>query len=861
MSHRPLLIFPQPSDETRHKLSGGGGRIVKPTAAQQKSRLDAKFRTIVNSFQSVQVTAQGIEPEQVLVLETVGASVDGLAASAAHVEGLEWLAEMDLADVEPMGGFADAKDPTKRLPCRLYAVMSNQQAMAQLLSLWDEWVTEPGRRATRYFGPFKDIFVHLKDIRRWSVEDRLEHTGVVEYWKDYLAHEQATVRFEVELWCRGDETVRERAYTNLSALIQQTGGRCIAQAAIPEIAYHGVLAEIGSQSLRATVDSIFSKDYSQLLRCEDIMFFRPFGQSAVAAPEEADVVPPPIDVPSSPLAAGDPVVALFDGLPLENHVLLAGRLLIDDPEERRRTYQPGQQRHGTAMASLLVHGDLSAPQSALTRSIYVRPIFVPMTDFRGRTIEVTPDDQLLVDLIHRCVRRLKEGEGDEGPVGPAVRIINLSLGNRFQPFDRELSPLARLLDWLAWKHKMLFIVSAGNHADNITITASSADWGTLPDEDLRTQTLRSMRDQQLQRRPLSPSEAINALTVGAIHADASTPPALDSRTDLLRGARLPSPVNTVASGFRRAVKPEVLLPGGRQFYRPPVVRSADPASFEIHDSIMAPGQLVAAPGLAPMELSRRVFCRGTSNATILTTRCAASVYERLMELRAEPGGDQIDEENLAVLIKALVVHGASWGSAAETLRSAFVTAGVNGRDLHRLQTRFLGYGEVDVERSQFASDQRATIIGWGRLAADKGHVFRIPLPPCLSASTEQRRLFVTLAWLTPINSRHKGYRQAHLWIDVPEEQLGVKTVEVDCDSARRGTVEHRVFEGRKASSFLDGEDLPVTVSCRDGAGRLAAEVPYGLAVTVEVAESINLPVYAEIRDRIRPRVEIQARNL
>ena len=732
--------------------------------------------------------------------------------------------------------------------------------MTQLLALWQEWINDPAKRATLHFGPFKTIFTHLKDIRRWSVEDRLEQTGVIEYWREYLTYEQPAVRFEVELWCRGNEAVRQRAYANLSALIQQAGGRCIAQAAIPEIAYHGVLAEMASQSLRATIDSIVSKEYSQLLRCEDIMFFRPFGQSRIAAPEEADVVPPLVPTPVSPPTEGDPVVALFDGLPLENHVLLDGRLLIDDPDEHRRAYQPGQQRHGTAMASLLVHGDLSSPLPALTRPVYVRPIFVPITGFRGRTNEVTPDDRLLVDIVHRCVRRLKEGDGDEGPVAPAVRVINLSLGNRFQPFDRDVSPLARLLDWLAWKHKILFIVSAGNQVDNITIEASSAEWGGLSDEVLRAQALQSMRDQQVQRRPLSPSEAVNALTVGAVHADASTPPPQDRRVDLLKGARLPSPVNTVASGFRRALKPEVLFPGGRQLYGPPMVPSGARASFEINDGVVPPGQLVAAPGLGPMELNRRVFCRGTSNATILATRCAASVFDRLMELRAEPGGEQIEDEYLAVLIKALVVHGASWGAAAEMLRRVFATRQTNGHELKRIQSRFLGYGEVDVEHSLFASDQRATIIGWGRLAADKGHVFQIPLPPCLSASQEQRRLTVTLAWLTPVNPQHKSYRQAQLWVDVPEEQLGVKTVDVDSKTARRGTVEHRVFEGCQVRSFLDGEDLSLTVSCRGEAGRLVTEVPYGLAVTVEVAEALNLPVYTQIRDRIRLRVQVQAQN-
>ncbi|MBN1608510.1 MAG: hypothetical protein JW940_17900 [Polyangiaceae bacterium] len=29
--------------------------------------------------------------------------------------------------------------------------------------------------------------------------------------------------------------------------------------------------------------------------------------------------------------------------------------------------------------------------------------------------------------------------------------------------NKKKSPLARLLDWLAWKHQLLFIVSAGNY--------------------------------------------------------------------------------------------------------------------------------------------------------------------------------------------------------------------------------------------------------------------------------------------------------------------------------------------------------------------------------------------------------------
>jgi DNA polymerase III delta prime subunit len=248
-----------------------------------------------------------------------------------------------------------------------------------------------------------------------------------------------------------ESLARQRVFANLSSLIGQTGGQCLRQAEIPEICYHEVLAEMPAQAMKQTVDRILQNDYSQLLRCEDVMFFRPFGQAGFPGPDQDDAsaIGAPPGIQEDAIADAEPVVALIDGLPLENHVLLAGRLIIDDPDEHQTRYQPGQQRHGTAMASLILHGDLSGQPTSLQRPVYVRPIFLPSLDLNNNTLEVTPDDELLVDLIHRSVRRIKEGDGNHDPTAPSVKIINLSFGNRFQPFDRDLSPLARLLDWLS----------------------------------------------------------------------------------------------------------------------------------------------------------------------------------------------------------------------------------------------------------------------------------------------------------------------------------------------------------------------------------------------------------------------------
>ena len=75
--------------------------------------------------------------------------------------------------------------------------------------------------------------------------------------------------------------------------------------------------------------------------------------------------------------------------------------------------------------------------------------------------------------------------------------------------------------------------------------------------------------------------------------------------------------------------------------------------------------------------------------------------------------------------------------------------------------------------------------------------------------------------------------------------------------ARLETGQHEILEGTQARAFVDGDDLSVTVNCRAEAGALADEVPYALAVTLEVAEEIGITIYDEIRTRVHARVRIE----
>jgi hypothetical protein len=75
---------------------------------------------------------------------------------------------------------------------------------------------------------------------------------------------------------------------------------------------------------------------------------------------------------------------------------------------------------------------------------------------------------------------------------------------------------------------------------------------------------------------------------------------------------------------------------------------------------------------------------------------------------------------------------------------------------------------------------------------------------------------------------------------------------------RRGTLQHEIFEGDEAVAYMDGTNVRVKVNCRADAGLLIEPVPYALAVTLETAESLRVPVYAEVAERVRVETAVHA---
>lgn len=865
---RPFPYLPLPAAEPaeRAKLHGRATAPKRWPHDRQVERVRPQLQRLQDALERRRLELRGelagVEPELALVIEAAD-SIQELYRAVDRVPGLEWLAEKTEPDLPSGEDFFKQGKEEQPVGGMVYLVMTDQKAVQQLLTLWQRYEKDEQAEFPWGLTKFRDLFQHIRTIRPWGPEDRLRETGLLEDWRERLQWDTGPVRAQVELWFREREEDRAGQIRELEVRLRQSGGRLVGQSVvIPQIAYHGCIVEVPAE----TASDLVAERDVELVRCEGIMFMRPVGQLAVpiADEEPAEAVPMEGEPPSTDQ---EPVVAVLDGLPLAGHDLLRDRLRIDDPEDWGRETPVVDRHHGTAMVSLVVHGDLGqdGARQALSRPVYVRPLLKPQgIEGLGRW-EAMPEDVLEVDLVHRAVRRILVGEGDEPPAAPEVLAINFSIGDPSRPFDRQPSPLARLLDWLSWEYGVLFIVSAGNApcASRLNLLCSRQEFREMGPEQRQLHAWQGILEQAHLRRILAPAESINALTIGAEHSDLAGTYDPNDRIDLFEpedGWRFPSPVTTFGGGVGRSLKPDVYLPGGRQLYRERFGTSEEGLELErVFAPMSPPGQRVAAPGRQPGRTDSTRFLCGTSNAAALTTRNSAQLFERLSTLLEE-----VPERRFLVpLLKGLLVHDASWGASAERIRQ--LLAEVTDSNRRSGAGRFLGYGFPEQDRILGCHDQRATLCGWGELGDGEGHVYRIPLPPSLSAERAWRRLTITLAWLSPIQSKDQRYRRAHLWFDQkprnedPDttELLQVQRCESDNRAAQRGTLQHEIFEGEQATAFTEEDDLVVRVSCRAHAGDLRVPVPYALVVSLEVAEGIDIPIYEEIRVRLRPRVRVR----
>ena len=226
----PLLVFPEPVRADRARRSRGGGSVRIPDPARQAHRLVPQFRRLQEAMEKrrleLQENSLGLVPEQVLVLETIG-TVDNFIRAVENISGLEWLAEYEIEDIIPAHGFEDEEKPDKHLKGQIFLVLTEQQALSQLQSLFQLWQMDSNAPFPDDLAPLRQAFRYLHTIRPWDVEDRIRETGILEDWRDRLEHDEQDVPFEAELWFRRGAARRDRTESLLLDIITSLNGKLI----------------------------------------------------------------------------------------------------------------------------------------------------------------------------------------------------------------------------------------------------------------------------------------------------------------------------------------------------------------------------------------------------------------------------------------------------------------------------------------------------------------------------------------------------------------------------------------------------------------------------------------------------------
>lgn len=862
MVQRPIIKLPNPRDATRPTGSPRNPpRPSGPGRGTQKQRFEPTFNRLVDALKKEDAALElrsnplGIAPDRALVFETAGAIQNFI--KAAEKVGLMVIAEMEQELAVPQDFTAPGERGT--FAPILYATMPTVASIEQMLSLWKAY--SDGEKLPDGFTPWRDLFDLLVAIRVWGPEDRLPVSSRQAIEENLPFDDLDPVRLEIEILPVVDSAKRRNWSDEAKLRVDQLGGNVIDACSIREdgFTYEALLVELTTASVKAMLDDPHNINGLAVVEGIQLILPQTIAQSPIYESLEGqdDIVVNDECDPNAPIRC-----ALFDGTVVAAHPAINNGVVIEDINDLVRFSEVVNRFHATSMASLIMRGDLADDGAPLVDSRILNvPILVDQKDNQA----TSPDSRLFIDLIHSTLIRLFTGEESDNH---KIFVINFSVGIPSERYAGHISALARLLDWWAYTHGVLFVISAGNIYDDLMLKGVSATaFDEAPPEDKQSILRQAMRDFSYSRTLLAPAEAINGLTVGALSEDLSVQSGETPNTVRLEGEHdsVIAISSAVGPGKTRSVKPDVVTAGGVHEYN--VYPAGDDARLRIRPRSAINGLFVASPQFATGVSSQR--SRGTSCSTALTTRAVLNAASTLTQEEGPYQGEELARQDLALLSRALTVNSATWSEEAIALyneekeingsRSAF-------RSKERV-TNYYGFGPLNSYWMNECSQHHATLVGLGTLSKDEAKIFDLPLPPSLSGEKIGRRFRVTLAWFAPVDPVGVRYKMVTLEAFCGEEEdqdnewgLGLKSVHIDERISGRGSVWSRRLEHKRLTSpsFEEDATIPIRVQCRDSTnGKLNPDldIRFAIVVSLEVENTAQYDIHEEIFEKVKIRMQ------
>lgn len=492
--------------------------------------------------------------------------------------------------------------------------------------------------------------------------------------------------------------------------------------------------------------------------------------------------------------------------------------------------------HGTAVAGIAIYGDLEA----CNRSSYWHPEILL---FNGRVLDKNAefDHKTIEKTLTEAVTYFVEEH--------QCRIFNLSIGNENAPYDkRHIRGIAYVLDDLARRYNVLFVVSAGNFRGTVDPEVPRESWRDEYPEYLVSK----------QSVIIDPAPALNVLTVGSLARhnatfDEQRYPEIAQLSPA--GEHQPSPFTRHGPSIKGAIKPELAAVGGNLAspvrgvgYQNPTMRGM--------------GVLTCNHQFAGNTLFSEIS--GTSFAAPYITYLAGRLLNNYPHASAN-------------LLRAMLVNHANIPREVETTFSDEMKQGhkkVTRRDIER---DVAGYGLIDEEALYRSSQNIVVMMSEDKIENNAHHFFELPLPEeFLRTARATREIRVTLAYAPAVRTTRLDYVATRMnyrlvkgeSLEVVQRhfnhdtQLDTKTLNDSAHGNRdigpelrdRGTVQSATWR-MKQRKPNEKWFVVVTRQDRDWGEPMSLELePYALVVTVTDRENEQAQLYTQISQRIEQQV-------
>lgn len=524
----------------------------------------------------------------------------------------------------------------------------------------------------------------ITEVAEWGVADRRGRTLSA-------VDTAGQIVVDAELWYPGSRDKCEELVSGLRPVIGQINGQLLD-------AYMGTsLLIVRVQMPGAALDRLLELDPVYKVEAPPKPQFSPSSVRDISIASFPDVAAPASDasgvcIIDSGLAIGHPLIA-----PAVGETIAVPSSLGTSADVHG---------HGTMVAGIALYGDVEECVAARCFVPYLQVFSARVTNEAGNF----DDTQLVETQMREAIDYFHRNYG--------CRVFNVSLGDRLRPFPGDrVSAWAATLDELARRLNVVIVVSAGNYF--------YVPKDTAPRETPLTEYPQYLF--QSDARILSPAEAVNVLTVGALARNgaplASERYSTDPSYQVLGHAFEPSPFTCSGPGVEEGIKPDLCDIGGA-------------STIDLRTGYCRWDD----PGVACVTLNRSFvqeglfkFGSGTSLAAPRVAYSAARIIDQYPQASAN-------------LVRALL--------------AASAVVPQQARDLLKDERRILqlcGYGRPDVDAALSSTDERVVLVAEEKIQADTFHIFEVPLPPEFLNTHGRRSISVTLAFDAPVRYTRLDY--------------------------------------------------------------------------------------------------------